>query len=77
MSHYDLGVMTTIQPAVEPDGTTRAIAPAAYRIAWVTDQDALDGLMLEYYGVIVGKLIAVGDPEPTLYRRPTCTRRTI
>lgn len=57
--------MTTIQPAVAPDGTTRNGAPAAYRITSVTevtDRDALDELMLEYYGVIVGKLMAAGGP---------------
>jgi GNAT superfamily N-acetyltransferase len=53
--------MTTVQPAVAPDGG----APSAYRITSVTevsDQDALDELMLEYYGVLVEKLTVAGVP---------------
>ena len=57
--------MTTIHPAVAPDATTRIGSPSAYRIASVkevTDRDALDELMLEYYGVLVEKLTAAGVP---------------
>jgi putative acetyltransferase len=57
--------MSSIQPAVAPDGTTRIGAPSTYRITSVTevtDRDALDELMLEYYGVLVEKLTAAGVP---------------
>lgn len=52
-------MMTTLQPAVAADGG----ASSAYRITSVielTDRDALDELMSEYYGVLVEKLAAAG-----------------
>jgi len=51
--------MRTVQPAVALDGGVSS----AYRITSVTevtDRDALDALLLEYYGVIVQKIIAAG-----------------
>ncbi|MFN3313850.1 MAG: GNAT family N-acetyltransferase [Hyphomonas sp.] len=58
--------MSGVQPAVAPDGTTPSHAPSAYRVTSVvevTDREALDALMSEYYGVIVGKLTAAGIPH--------------
>ena len=55
--------MPTLQPVFEHDAATRMGASSAYRITSVTevtDRDALDALMLEYYGVLVEKLTAAG-----------------
>jgi GNAT superfamily N-acetyltransferase len=58
-----MGIMTKLQPGVAPAEETLADAASAYRITAVTDvtdRAALDALLLEYYGVIVQKIIAAG-----------------
>jgi putative acetyltransferase len=55
--------MTTLQAALPPGGEFLLGAQSTYRISSVTDvtdRDALDALLLEYYGVILAKLTAAG-----------------
>ncbi len=57
--------MTTLRSAITSGVAVPGGVPSADRISPVavaTDRDALDALLLEYYGVIVGKLAAAGAP---------------